>query len=184
MKKEKFTLIEILGAVALIAVLLLIGIGAYTYAMDSSKEKATNATIARIENAFLQLQDKGLMKKTTGAASAVNGFVTITFDADGRKLKLGSVELTGDAFKIFARAVDADSINSILDSDQNLTDGWGQKILVRFPGKFNRGGFDIIAPGSDGTFGSTGSETTPPVDMTDYKDSDGDLVCDDIANFL
>jgi type II secretory pathway pseudopilin PulG len=63
MKRNNLTLIEILGVAALIVILLTIGIGTYTYASDSAKEKATKATVARIANAMQQLQDKGLLKK-------------------------------------------------------------------------------------------------------------------------
>ena len=184
MKRDNLTLIEILGVVALIVILLTIGIGTYSYASDSAKEKATKATVLRIDNAMQQLQDKGLLKKTTKDTDSTNGFVTITFDQDNSKIRFGSVEADSKVFKIFAKAVDADSIDSIMDDDKNITDGWGQKILVRFPGKFNRGGFDIISAGSDGVFGDSTSGTVPPKDIGNYKDSDGELTCDDISNFF
>jgi Tfp pilus assembly protein PilE len=60
MKKHNFTLLEILGVVALIVILMLISVGAYTYAMDSSREKATKATIARLDSALLSIQEKVL----------------------------------------------------------------------------------------------------------------------------
>ena len=183
MKRNNLTLIEILGVAALIVILLTIGIGTYTYASDSAKEKATKATVARIANAMQQLQDKGLLKKTTADTSA-NGFVTVKFDADGRKVSFGGTELSSEAFKFFAQAVDADSIDSILDENKLLADGWGQKFLIRYPGKFNRGGFDIISAGSDGVFGDSSSDSVPPADIANYKDSEGELICDDISNFF
>ena len=84
------------------------------------------------------------------------------------------------------------------DTDTAFTedgDGWGQPLHIRFPGKFNKGSFDIISAGSDGKFGTNekswdenGGE--PPVQMVPgggkagYRDPDGDLICDDIANFF
>ena len=178
MKKRNFTLIEILGVTALIVILLLIGIGAYTYAMDSAREKSTRATITRLENAFKMIQDKGLMQVTTGSA-----YVKIKFDSGNKKVSLGSKDISGEAYKLFVKAMDADSIDSILDSDNFICDGWEQPLYLRFPGKFNRGGFDIISAGSDGTFG-TDNAAEPATEIGKYKDSAGERICDDIANFL
>lgn len=178
MKKDNFTLIEILGVTALIIILLLIGVGAYSYAVDSSREKSTRATITRLENAFKMIQDKGLLQVTTGSA-----YVKIKFDSENKEVSLGSEEISGEAWKLFVKAVDADSIDSILDSDNFICDGWEQPLYLRFPGKFNRGGFDIISAGSDGTFG-TGDAAEPATEIGKYKDSAGELICDDIANFL
>ena len=85
---------------------------------------------------------------------------------------------------IFANALDADNIDSILDNDKCICDAWLHKIYIRFPGKFNRGGFDIISSGSDGVFGKNGTAATVPDEMSSYKDSEGDIICDDIANFI
>ena len=46
MKRKNFTLIEILGVCALIAILGIIGFGSYTFAMNKSKESATQALLA------------------------------------------------------------------------------------------------------------------------------------------
>ena len=183
MKKYKLTLIEIIGVVALIVILALIGIAAYSYAADSSKEKASKATLLRLESALNMLKDKGVTPLKTGS-----DYVEIIFDADNKIVKFGTVEVgeksgKEDAFKMFARAMDADSIDSLLDEGKCLTDGWGQKILIRYPGKFNRGGFDIISAGSDGGFGED-SAAAPPTDIAKYKDTDGEQICDDVANFL
>ena len=184
MKKRNFTLIEILGVIAVIVILLVIAVGGYSYAMDSSKEKSTKATITRLDNAFKILQDKGMLPKTTAQTGNTAGFVKIEFDADNRKVTVGTVALTGEAFKLFTRAIDADSVDSIIDDEKHFCDGWGQKILIRFPGKFNRGAFDLLSPGSDGVYGSENADD-PQLDIDKYKDaSDGEAICDDVANFL
>ena len=193
MKNCKFTLIEIMGVVALIVIIMLIAIGAYRYASDASKEKATTATITRLNNALSALSDQGASPLRTTAATGTNGYVTVKFDAANKKLYLGNT-VVGEkdkdqetAFNLFARSMDADNIDSLLDENGCITDGWGQVMLVRYPGKFNRGGFDIISAGSDGVFGEddgSASETTPPVDEAKYRDSDGEIICDDVANFL
>ncbi len=194
MKKYPLTLVEIMGVVALIVILMVIAIGAYSYASDASKEKATTATITRLNNALATLNDQGVagLRTTTTGNADTNGYVPVKFDADNKKLYFGSTGIGEDAeavFQLFARNMDADNIDSILDKDGFIVDGWGQQILIRFPGKFNRGGFDIISAGSDGVFGEddgSASETVPPVDKEKYRniDGDGEIICDDVTNFL
>ena len=89
-----------------------------------------------------------------------------------------------EAFKLFTTALSAENVETIMDKDGYITDGWGQKIYIRYPGKFNKGNFDIISAGSDGVFGENGTEDTIPTDISKYKDDNGDLICDDLANFL
>lgn len=194
MKRHNLTLIEIMGVVALIVILALIGVAAYSHASDSSKEKATTATIARVENAFGILKDKGFDKLRTTSATATNGFVTVTIDVDNKVIKLGNENVGGsktakqeEAFKLFTQAISAENIEQLTDENNIIVDGWDQKLLLRYPGKFKKGGVDIISAGSDGFFGKeeTGdAETVPPVDIDSYKDEDGEAVCDDVANFL
>ncbi len=188
MKKYPLTLIEIMGVVALIVILMVIAIGAYSYASDASKEKATTAAITRLNNALSALSDRGTGSLRTTGDTAANGYVPVKFDADNKKLYFGSTTIGGEAeFQLFAQSMDADNIDSILDEENFIVDGWGQRILIRFPGKFNRGGFDIISAGSDGVFGEddgSASETVPPVDEEKYRDSDGEIICDDVTNFL
>jgi type II secretory pathway pseudopilin PulG len=81
MKKYPLTLIEIMGVVALIVILMVIAIGAYSYASDASKEKSTTATITRLNNALASLQDKGISPLRTTGSSSTNGYVTVKFDA-------------------------------------------------------------------------------------------------------
>lgn len=186
MKKHNFTLVEILGVMALIIILLVISIGVYSYCMDSSKEKATKATIVRVHNGLQLLQDKGYLAKT-------DGFVKISVDNNSQELKINGNVVGGNTeskdnykkkvFKLFAKSIDADSIAAIQDANGNLCDGWGQPIYVCFPGKFNKGGIDIISAGGDGGFGESAADA-PETAIGKYKDSDNDLICDDVSNFF
>lgn len=186
--KRKFTLIEILGVTILISVLAAIGIASYTYAMESAKESATRATIARIASAFEALREKGLLPKIAKYSK-----ITIDLDADKDCDKVKFYEPNDDdddegislprneAYKIFMRAIDGESVG-----DGTINDAWGKEILVKYPGVFNRGGVDIISAGSDGVYGEAGKDE-PIASVNDsnnkYRDSDGDWICDDIANF-
>ena len=91
--------------------------------------------------------------------------------------------MSSDYEKEFLRVVDEESLkknmiktlNASSGSDTEksfeLEDGWGGKIYYRYPGQINRGGFDLIAPGADGRFGS-GNATTPPTARTSYYSTD------------
>ena len=179
MKKRLFTLLEILSVTVLIAVLAAIGIAGYTYAVDSSKESATKALIARLSVALEDMRKAGKLRKTD------NGFVKVAFNPDpasgSDRLKFGT-QSAGDAYDIFAKAVSGDSMKRHISSDNEIVDGWGGAVYVRYPGKFNRAGFDIVAPGKDGAFGDE-AKSTPPDSIDKYRNSDGGWLCDDIANF-
>ena len=45
----RFTLVEVLAVVALVSLLAAIGFGAYSYAMNASRESNTKALLKRIE---------------------------------------------------------------------------------------------------------------------------------------
>ena len=189
MKKAEFTLIEILGVTVLISILAAIGIAGYMYAVESSKESATEAAIERLRAGIESLNDEGLMLKTLSGSKTE--FVKITFNPDptaSGRLKFGDneYESTDDlekAYKIFAKAIDGAALKKHLNANNIIVDGWGNPILIRFPGKFNRGGFDIISPGSDGKFGEDDGKSDVPTDLKEFQDDNGDWNCDDIANF-
>ena len=73
-------------------------------------------------------------------------------------------------------------IGSKSSNGTNLVDSWGGTVYYRYPGAFNKTGFDLIAPGPDGNFGTV-ANTSAPADATVYKDS-GEWACDDISNFM
>ena len=196
--KRNFTLIEILSVTLLISLLAAIGIAGYTYAMESSKESATKAMIVRLTAAFEALREEGLLPKT----DVGNGteYVAVIFNddpttavstgkSDGLRYKVETKHIPiGDnntkrmkAYKIFAKNIGTDNIERHINSDKEIIDGWGNPIYVRYPGKINKGGFDIISAGSNGTFGEN-EAAAPPDDITEYLDDDGEWICDDVAN--
>lgn len=206
--KRKFTLIEILGVTILISILAAIGIAAYSYAMESSKESATRALIVRLGAAFDALQSEGMLPATKAGNNTK--FVVLVFNpdpesvdgnrkSDGLRFIDGNSEIIlGErknttakqkkqditkAYKMFAKALGTDSIERNLNSDNQIVDGWGNPIYVRYPGKFNRGGFDIISAGSDGLFSEEGKDE-PVEEIKKYRDeNDNEWLCDDIVNF-
>ena len=189
MKKHNFTLVEILGVIALIVILMVISAGVYTYASNSAKEKATQATVTRVYNALQLLQDKGFLPVTGGdyvkiAIANVSGDLllkindTVVGSTDEKKSNYKK-----NVAKLFSQAIDGESVASIQNGSGELCDAWGQPIYICFPGKFNKGGIDIISAGGDGGFGKEAKET-PVTGIDNYKDSEGDVICDDISNFF
>ena len=189
----RFTLVEVLAVVALVSLLAAIGFGAYSYAMNASRESNTKALLKRIEAGLESCRTKyGYYPVSTSFTE-----ISITLKKDTSlvsAIQFGTDVMSSDYEKEFLRVVDEESLkknmiktlnaSSGTDTDEKsfeLEDGWGGKIYYRYPGQINRGGFDLIAPGADGKFGKNNA-TSPASDRSDYY-SDNEKICDDITNF-
>ena len=95
---------------------------------------------------------------------------------------MSGTSLSDEMRKEFLRVIEEESLKKGQTGDFVLEDSWGGAIYYRYPGQINKGGFDLIAPGADGRFGS-GNATTPPTARTSYYSTDNEKVCDDITNF-
>lgn len=186
----RFTLVEVLAVVALVSLLAAIGFGAYSYAMNASRESNTKALLKRIEAGLESCRTKygyypasqnfrWILIQLDTSTKLVSG---IQFDVSSSETGMSGTSLSDEMREEFLRVIEEESLKKGKTGDFVLEDSWGGAIYYRYPGQINRGGFDLIAPGADGRFGS-GNETTPPTARTSYYSTDNEKVCDDITNF-
>lgn len=190
----RFTLVEVLAVVALVSLLAAIGFGAYSYAMNASRESNTKALLKRIEAGLESCRTKfGYYPASTSLdlikfkLDSSNLISDVEFNATSESNK---TTLSDEMRKEFLRVIEEESLKKGKTGDFFLEDSWGGKIYYRYPGQINRGGFDLIAPGADGGFGSGKAENPPePTEgsLTQERDyyysSDNEKICDDITNF-
>lgn len=200
MKKiRRFTLVELLAVMAIIAILSGIGFGAYTYANNKAKESATESLMKQIEAGLESFHTKnGYYPSSGGNYSAV----TFTVETDGTVSGVnfgGTPALTryatpsnrtermkNEIFESFTKALDLEVVKKHLNGSGELEDAWGGTIRYRAPGLFNTGSFDLISAGPDETFGNgnaanmTGFTGT---DISKFRENDGTRLCDDLFNF-
>lgn len=186
----RFTLVEVLAVVALVSLLAAIGFGAYSYAMNASRESNTKALLKRIEAGLESCRTKygyypasqnfrWILIQLDTSTKLVSG---IQFDVSSSETGMSGTSLSDEMRMEFLRVIEEESLKKGKTGDFVLEDSWGGAIYYRYPGQINKGGFDLIAPGADGRFGS-GNETTPPTARTSYYSTDNEKVCDDITNF-
>ena len=186
----RFTLVEVLAVVALISLLATIGFGAYSYAMNASRESNSKALFKRIEAGLESCRTK------FGYYPVSTSFTAISFTLKRdtslvSAIQFGTDAMSSDYEKEFLRVVDEESLkknmiktlnaSSVSEKDFDLEDGWGGKIYYRYPGLINKGGYDLVSPGPDGKFGKN-NKADPQSDRSDYY-SDNEKICDDITNF-
>ena len=192
MKRYTFTLIEILGVIAIIGILATLGFAGYSYANGKARESATKGLITRLDAAL-----EFAKEKSGYLPPAKDNFVTIKIDEAGKTVTIGSKtcaynatatatkeeKMYSDFYRHFVKSVQMDSMSRFLNENNEVIDAWGNVIYFRYPGKLKTGGFDLISAGSDGVFGS--EEKSAPDDDDDLSKyrSGAEWICDDIANF-
>ena len=154
---RRFTLVELLAVIALIAILSSVGFGVYSYAKGKARESATEALLKQIEAGL-----EGLQRNGHYPASNSKNFSAI-------KIKLGTddtvseIDFGGETLKrvaspssksermknarleAFTKAVDMQVLKNNRDGDNDLADAWGNKIYYRSPGEFKKGSYDLIS---------------------------------------
>ena len=186
-KKFKFTLIEILVATGIIAVLAGIGFAGYSYAVSSGREKGTKMIIQQVATALDTCQNKlGFYPVCTAYDK-----ITFTFENDiPSEISFGSTKFAkSDAassakrkfFDLMVKTLDIQSLRANCGTDGVLRDYWGNEIYYKYPKGINGNKYDLISAGVDGKFCSDNADT--PVDNKGKYLDGKEWVCDDVANF-
>lgn len=206
MKKiHRFTLVELLAVMAIIAILSGLGFGAYTFANTRAKESATESLLKQIEAGLESFHTKnGYYPR-----SAAGGFSAITFTVDSANNRVTGVDFGDAATKLtynstasnrkarmenekiesFTKALDLEAIRKHLNNSRELEDAWGEKIYYRSPGTFKSGGYDLISAGPDGEFSKENKDASDApgvlnsLSRDNFRQDDGTRLCDDIFNF-
>ncbi|MBE6393273.1 MAG: hypothetical protein E7044_04370 [Lentisphaerae bacterium] len=186
-----FTLVEILAVTVLVSLLAAIGFAGYGYAMNASRRAATESLIQQISAGLENFKIKNGYYPYSESyqpiqISVSNDFIeSITWggsESDKKVVWAKSDSKTKTLLNTFIKVLDQEKLKKNIDGNGYLVDSWGGRIYYKYPGTFNKTGFDLIAPGEDGNFGKSGAGT-PSTDPDDYKDS-GEWACDDISNFM
>ncbi len=182
-RRRSFTLVELLTVVAIIGMLLGLGFGGYTYAMQRSRISETEALIKRISAALeankakygfypqtmkdrndknkddyrfmLELDVAPHNYKTYERYEQVTGLVN---DNDEDSLK-GSYKYPEEYMEAWRKNVDFENLaqhaRAFDDAHPVLyvVDAWGNPLFYRCPGKRNPQSFDLISAGPDGLIG-------------------------------
>ena len=188
----RFTLVEVLAVVALVSLLAAIGFGAYSYAMNASRESNTKALLKRIEAGLESCRTKfgyypasqNFRRILIQLDTSTKLVSDIQFDVSSSETGMSGTSLSDEMRKEFLRVVEEESLKKGKTGDFVLEDSWGGAVYYRYPGQINKGGFDLIAPGADGKFANNSDrDDPPPTARTSYYSTDNEKVCDDITNF-
>ena len=184
-KKRFFTLVEILVATGIIAILAGMGFAGYRYATRAGRESSTKSLMAQLTTAIETCHNK--LGFYPSASSY--GTITVTFtNGIADKIVFNGLEYsktsTGSKkkfFDLFTKTMDMENLKSYCGTDGVINDSWGNPVYYKFPGSVNTNKYDLISAGEDGKFGKDAAET-PSGTKTDYIEN-AEWLCDDIANF-
>ena len=169
-RRSSFTLVELLTVVAIIGMLLGLGFGGYTYAMQRSRISQTEALIQRISAALEANKTKfGFYPQTMDKGRDYRFMLEL--DVDPTKYKTyeryeqlkndknvkGNYQYPEEYMETWRKNVDFENLAQqavTLDSDVlYVLDSWGNPLFYRCPGKRNPQSFDLISAGPDGLIG-------------------------------
>lgn len=188
--RQYFTLIEVLTVAAIIAILAGITVGVVGMVNNKNAEARTLATIKALELAMGQYQsDYGCV--FTPAGYSVESAMPVSFE-----LPEGTPDKPdGTLFKYLDQKL-LTSATKTEGGKRYFVDGWDRPLIFRFPGRFNKLGYDLGSAGADGKIGDgkNGTEDTTSMDEkkpSDIPDNNKDAeyskkfgTGDDITNFL
>lgn len=156
---KKFTLIEILAAVAILAILAGITTGIIGYVRDKTNEARTIATIEIIKVALEQYKEKFGYYLPTGSTDYIEFHTdSVTSPSDAATENKTNFNQFIDYNSFIKQGVLSGSATG--RHCYNIKDGYKNPIYYCYPGKINKGSYDLGSLGADRKSG-TGSSTTP-----------------------
>lgn len=158
-KQKKFTLIEILAAVAIMAILAGITTGVIGYVRNKTKEARTIATLEIIKTALEQYKEK------FGYYLPISNGEYVHFHTDSVTSVNNAAANNKTNFNQFINYQSLIGQGTISGSASgnhyyNINDGYGKPIYYCYPGQVNKGSYDLGSLGADGKSGK-GDSTTP-----------------------
>ena len=153
---KHFTLIEVLVVCGLLAFLMGLVFAGANMAMKKASDTQTRSIIEQVNLALEAYKEKTGTYPYFAPVHSVAYINNKSLDQLAQsdfhiKIKepvVGQVDLA-DFFPNYQEW----KTNGIIDSNNRLTDAYGEVIYYRFPGYFNRTGFDLESSGSDCEFG-------------------------------
>ena len=172
-RHHSYTMIELIGVMAILAILMAIGLGITMYARRAAADGQTKALVKRLEMANESYKNKfGYYMPQLHTAGTADSFYT-------DKISTTPIE----CFNQFIDFEELKGANLLRPSDSTLAnqaictyyffDGFGNPIYYRNPGVNNRGKYDIWSKGADGDH----DLTTPKINTS------SDSNRDNISNF-
>lgn len=192
---SRFTLVEVLAVMALIAILTAIGFGVYSYSKAKAKESSTEALLKQIDAGLTAFNTKAGYYPRSGSDFSV---IKFTFNADGtvKSVDFGGETLekqTGgtkearmknERLEAFTKSLDMEVLKNHLNANDELVDAWGGKIYYRSPGQFKKGGYDLLSGGPDGKFGKNNANDPNGIsELNIFRETAGEHLCDDVFTF-
>ena len=158
-KQKKFTLIEILAAVAIMAILAGITTGVIGYVRNKTKEARTIATIEIIKTALEQYKEKYGYYLPISKGNYVEFHTDSVSNADNAAT---DNKKNFNQFINYQSLIGQGKASGATSGKHHYTinDGYGKPIYYCYPGRVNKGSYDLGSLGSDGKSGK-GDSTTP-----------------------
>jgi type II secretory pathway pseudopilin PulG len=161
-KKEHFTLIELLAAIAIVIILAGILIGGIGYAGRRADEAKSYATIQKLAMALEQF------KAANGYYPVCKDTSELEFyrDSDGHLMLKLATEYKFYDFKTKKVFIELEQAGGTSSDPIKMCDAWGEPLRYRCPGEHNASTYDLWSFGNDG---ESDSEDTKLDDITNWE---------------
>ena len=182
---KKYTLVEILVSIAVIAILFGMAIGVTSYVKTKIARSNTQTTMKLIEMAFAKFKNYyGTYPYASQTDPQYLYLEKVDFSTADLKAKLWGYfnDVTADNDNPKIRGISLEYDSSTTPHRFYILDGWKNRILYINPGVFNTESFDLISKGEDGNY-----DQTDPTTATNKRNTLGgwnvENIGDDITNF-